>query len=182
MIQGTLTNPQYIDLEKTKVSFTLTSPDGVISNAQLQVPANKARGVNPYWDYILDNFDIEQMRQARNQLELRRRRQVEFDRNKQKAAADNQRLVDLFNKKTKIFSMPFVASASDEVKSAIRRASDDFTLNFIYTDLLKKYVTDNNMTYSQMIDYFEDVQDSLDAVADSTPEANTTPNSDSTSA
>ena len=159
MINGTISNPQYVDLEKTTVSFTITSADGIISNAQLKVPDGKARGVNPYWDAIMDNFDIEQMRQARNQLEVKRRKQAEFDAAKKKSSVDNEKLVALFNKKTKIFAMPFVADASDEVKSAIRRTSDETLLNFIYFDLLKKHLTDNSLSYSQLLDYLEDLED-----------------------
>ena len=62
MINGIISDPQYVDLKKTVVSFTLTTPEGVITKAELRVPDNKARGVNPYWDHILDNFDIEAMR------------------------------------------------------------------------------------------------------------------------
>lgn len=183
MINGTISNPHYVDLEKTTVAFTLTTPEGVITKAELKVPENKARNVNPYWDNILDNFDIEQMRLQRNQQEIRKRKQAEFEATKAKAKLDNDKLVRLFNKKTKIFAMPFVASASDDTKSAIRRCSDELMLDFIYQDILKKYMVDNNFTHTQLLDYLDDLQEQSEAnttpqteVTETTPsDENTTP-------
>ena len=103
-------------------------------------------------------------------MELKKRKLEEFEATKAKAKLDNDRLVKLFNKKTKLFSIPFISEASDDVKSAIRRCSDEVMLDFIYTDMLKKYAADNNLSYTQLLDYFDDLQEQA--------ESNTSPQSE----
>jgi len=68
-------NPEYIDIEKTRVRFKLINEYGIENIAELTVPNNKKRGVNKYWDLIMDEFDIEEMRQRRNRIEAEKMRQ-----------------------------------------------------------------------------------------------------------
>ncbi len=152
-------NPQYIDLEKTMVSFQIVKEDGTILNAQLKVPENKERGVNAYWDRIMDEFDIEVMRKQRNDLEVRRRREREVNGKKQKAAIENEKLRHLFSLKIKAFEYPFIASAPDDIKAAIRRASSVEFLNMVLNSQIERFMKENNMSYVDYLDYLEDLEE-----------------------
>lgn len=152
-------NPAYVDLQKTTVSFQIVKEDGTTLSAQLKVPENKQRGINEYWDRILDEFDIELMRKQRNDLELRNMKMKEINDKKQKAATENERLRKLFALKIKAFDYPFIVSATDDVKAAIRRSSSEEILNLIVSSQINKFVQENNMTYLDLIDYLEDLED-----------------------
>lgn len=158
---GTVKNPQFIDLEKTRVRFTIVQENGTSNTAELTVPENQARGVNPYWDQILDNFDVLEMRKRRNEEEQRRRKQLEVDDKKKKAHEENIRLRDLFNKKMKSFDIPFIKEAPDNIKSAIRRAPDIDTLNFILNTYTLDFMKQNNMDFVAYLDYLDDVEDEI---------------------
>lgn len=174
-------NPEFVDLQKSKVRFQLVSDDGVISTAELVVPKDQARGVNPYWDRILDEFDIEKMRKERNDKELRRINEARFAEKKKLTAIENNKLKELFDKKMKAFELPFVESASDTVKSAIRRAPDVFILNSIIHETLVKYMEEKNLDFSQLIDHLDDIQDAKLQAAEQEANATTEAPSEPTS-
>lgn len=156
-------NPQFIDVEKTRVRFELINDDGVASVAELAVPPKMARGVNPFWDRILDEFDVEKMRRERNDMETRRKRQQEFDRKKRLAAEENTKLKILFDAKMKAFELPFINEAEPTIKTAVRRAPDLQMLNCIIYYQMQKYMTDNNMNFIDIIDKLDEIQDAKEA-------------------
>lgn len=166
-------NPQFVDLEKTVVRFQIQNADGVISNAELKVPKDMARGVNPYWDRILDEFNIDQMRKERNDRETRERKQRAANDQKRKAGEENERLRRLFNRKMKAFEMFYIKEADASIKSAIRRAPDDDFLTLILTKAINDYMQANNMDLLDFMDKMEEIEDEKilgEKAASSTPQ------------
>lgn len=155
-----IVNPEYIDLEKTRVRFTLVYDSGISSIAELQVPPNKERDVNPYWDKIMDEFDIEKMRRDRNDLEIERQRLMEFEDKKRKSAIENESLRQLFNAKMKIFDLPFIQSAPTEIKSAIRRAPDMTMLNVVLSHQINKHIEETGISFLDLFDLLEEQDNS----------------------
>ncbi len=165
-------NPQFVDLEKTIVRFQIQNADGVISNAELKVPKNMARGVNPYWDRILDEFNVDQMRKERNDRETRERKQREANDKKRKAGEENERLRRLFNRKMKAFEAFYIKEADATIKSAIRRAPDDEFLTLILNKAVNDYMQANNMSLLDFMDKMEEIEDEkiLGEKANTTPQ------------
>lgn len=156
-------NPQFVDLEKTKVRMTLVQENGTESVAELTVPANKERGINEFWDRIMDEFDVEKMRKDRNNLETRMRQDAEMQAKKRKATVENEKLKQLFDMKMAAFNLPFVASAADADKAAVRRAPTPLMLNLVVTQLAVKYLEENNMSFLDLFDLLDDLQDQQEA-------------------
>lgn len=152
-------DPHFVDLQKTVVRFKLVNDNGVTSTADLNVPQDFKRGVNKYWDYILDNFDVNEMRKRRNDEETRKKKERELADKKRKAHEENIRLRNLFNKKMKAFELPFIESASNDIKSAIRRAPDDDVLSFILHQITVEFMKENDMDYIDYLDYLDDLED-----------------------
>jgi len=152
-------NPEYIDLEKTRVRFTLVSATGVESQAELTVPPNKDRGINKYWDRIMDEFDIEEMRQRRNELEVEMRNAQSHREEKRRADFKLQQLQYLFDAKSKAFDLPFIKDGSIDTKSAVRRAPTIEVLNVIVNDLTKQFMEENDMDWNDYLDYLDDLED-----------------------
>lgn len=157
--------PEFVDLQKTRMRFKVVQENGLVTTAELAVPANFARGENAYFDKILDNFDIQTLRKARNDLEIRRRREAEFLDKKKKSAIENEKLRRLFDLKMKAFDMFFIAEADTETKAALRRAPDEYMINAIVQSQIQKYITDNNMTYGDLIDKIEDLAEEAELAA-----------------
>lgn len=151
--------PEFVDLAKTTVRFKIMSESGTISVAELKVPPNRERGVNEYWDRILDEYDVEKMRRDRNARELRAQRDKAAQDKKRLAAEENQRLKLLFDKKMKAFELPYIKDGSDEIKSAIRRAPSEQFLDVVLSDLMLKFMKDNNMSYVAYLDYLDDLEE-----------------------
>lgn len=169
MINGNkISNPRYVDLQKTLVSFQLTTPEGVTTTAQLKVPPDRQRGQNPYWDAIMDNFDIEKMRRDRNDEEVKKQRIQSYETNKRKANEDNKKLVDLFNRKTKLFALSFIKNAPDTTKAAIRRCSDDKMLDFIYFETIRNKMQAENLSFLDIMEMIENEEEALAAEKDTT--------------
>jgi hypothetical protein len=99
------------------------------------------------------------MRRKRNALETSRIQQQEFMKKKQAAAVENEKLKTLFDAKMKAFELPYVSVATDDIKSAIRRAPDVSFLNLILTDLMKQHMTDNAMSYLDFLDYLDELEE-----------------------
>lgn len=159
MAQPIIKDPFFVDLEKTTVRMKLVNDNGVESIAEFKVPEDQALGVNPYWDRIVEEFDVEKMREDRNILEKKMRQEQDFRRKKDKAAVENEKLRKLFDAKMECFSLPFIANASDEDKAVVRRAPDLVLLNMIVTKLADKYMNENNMSYIELFDMIDDMQD-----------------------
>lgn len=168
-----LKNPEYVDLQKTTVRVRLVYENGSESIAQFKVPTDKARGVNEYWDRILDEFDIEQMRKARNDAEIMRRRDIEFNDKKRKASIQSEALRQLFDRKMGIFNQPFMTNASKEDKAAVRRAPNDVLLNAVATTIVQKYIQDNGMSFVDLFDLIDDIEFETQAAVQM-PSADTT--------
>ena len=152
-------NPEYVDLEKTRVRFKIVYENGIESIAELTVPNNKKRGVNKYWDRIMDEYDIEEMRQRRNRIETELINQKKHSEEKRKTQEKVLALKTLFNEKTKVLELPFIRDADTDVKSAIRRAPTKAVLDFIVMDLTKKFMTDRGMDYNDYLDYLDDLEE-----------------------
>lgn len=152
-------DPEFVDLQKTTVRFKIVSESGTISVAELKVPPNRERGVNEYWDRILDEFDVEKMRQDRNAKEIRAQKEKLAAQKKKQAADENGRLKMLFDKKMKAFELPYIKESADVVKSAIRRAPSEQFLDVILSDLMLKFIKDNNMSYVDYLDYLDDLEE-----------------------
>lgn len=149
-------NPHYIDLEKTRVGLTLVSENGTESRAEMVVPEGGKVGINPIWDRILNEFDEKKMREDRNNLELRRRKDAEFNDKKRKASIESEKMKMLFDSKMKCFQYPFVKNASSEEKSAVRRCPDMLTLGIVINFLSMKYIQDNNFSILEFVDNIEE--------------------------
>lgn len=155
-------DPEYVDLEKTRVRFKLIQESGIESIAELTVPNNKKRGVNKYWDRIMDEFDIEKMRQKRNALESEKIKHSRHKEEKKKTEDKVLSLRLLFNKKTKVLEIPFIRDSDSETKSAIRRAPSIEILDFIVAELTKKFISENNMSFNDYLDYLDDLEELLE--------------------
>lgn len=152
-------DPEFIDIQKTRVKFKLVKENGLVTVAELTVPPDRARGVNAYWDRIMDEFDVELMRRKRNALESSRIQQQEFLKKKQAAGIENDKLRLLFDAKMKAFELPYVSGASDDIKSAIRRAPDIGFLALILNDLMKQYMLDNELSYLDFLDRMDELEE-----------------------
>lgn len=158
-----ISDPEYIDLEKTRVRFKLTTEAGVESVAELTVPRNKERGVNKYWDRIMDEFDIEEMRQRRNRQEVEARNQQRHRQEKNKNRDKVLELQTLFNAKAKVLETPFIKDSDISTKSAIRRAPTIDVLNFLVHDITRKFMEENDMDYEDYLDYLDDWEEEKEA-------------------
>lgn len=156
----TIKNPIFIN-QKNGVRFTLVNPDGIESIAEFTIPESRARGLNKYWDYIMDNFDIELMRNQFNTKVDEEKRRNEHRHEKQKAEIERARLKQLFDEKAKVFELPFVAQGDIDTKAAIRRAPNLQILSLITQDIVRNFMKDNNMSHSDYLDYLDDLEDEL---------------------
>lgn len=155
--------PEFIDLEKTRIKFKIENDSGGIQPAELVVPKDGARGINQYWDLILDNYDIMELRKKRNEKELIERRQREMKDKQRKASEENARLRKLFDKKMKAFELPYIKDAPSDVRAAIRRAPDIEILNVFLQDITVNFIKENSMSYIDYLDYLDDLEDEKQA-------------------
>ena len=159
MTQPIIKDPFFVDLEKTTVRMKLINDSGVETIAEFKVPEDQALGVNPYWDRIVKEFDVEKMRENRNRLESRIRQEQDFRRKKDKAAVENEKLRRLFDAKMEAFNLPFIANASDEDKASVRRAPNTALLDLVVSKLAEKYMNEKNMSFIELFDMIDDMQD-----------------------
>lgn len=151
-----IVDPIFLDLEKTIVRFTLVTEEGLSQVAEFKVPPNRERGINKYWDRIVEEFDIEEMRQKRNLLETQRINEREHISKKQKAELETKKLVRLFEAKASAFEYFFIKEASSEIKSSIRKAPDEDIVRAIISIQMQKYMEETGLTITDIIDKLND--------------------------
>lgn len=161
-MMGTIENPVFVNVEKTRVRFTLKCENGTKSVAELTVPKDRKKGENKYWDRIVEEFDIQEMeaeleKQVR-EAEVRR----EHAEGKRKSQQKIHELRQLFDMKTRLFENPIIKELDAETKSAIRRAPNIEVLMFFLYDIYKEYLRDNGMSYTDFLDYLDDLEDEED--------------------
>lgn len=160
-------NPEFIDLEKTRVRMILEDESGKQTVAEFKVPEGRESGVNEMWDRIVAEHDVEAMRQRRNELEIRMINEKDRIEKKKRAQVENEILRNLFDTKLYFFNLPFVAELTDEEKSAIRRAPN---ANLLYIAAVAAFLGYMERTGKSLIDIFDEIEDKefADAAASST--------------
>lgn len=149
-------NPEFIDLQKTFVRMTLVDESGKETVAEFKVPDNRQAGVNEFWDRIVAEHDIEEMRRKRNNLETLRIQEAERIEKKKRAQVENDILRQLFDQKLYYFNLPFINDLTDEEKASIRRAPS-INLLFIAASLVfASYMQRSGKTMTEIFDDIED--------------------------
>lgn len=151
-----IVDPIFLDLEKTIVRFTLVDELGSSKIAEFKVPPNKEKGINKYWDRIVEEFDIEVMREKRNSLEMQRINEKEHLFKKQKAQEENTKLIRLFEAKAEAFEYFFIKEAPPEIKSSVRKAPTVEIIRSIISIQMQKYMEENGLTISDIVDKLND--------------------------
>lgn len=147
-------NPQLMN--PTTIRATLIN--GTKTNTvELRVPEDDKRGVNKHFDYILDNYDMDDIREKYREALVIHEKRKKSEAQRQKNQMEFDRLKILFDQKAMLFDMPFMQDADRDLKAAIRRAPDLFILNCIAADALKKHMEKNNMSYSEYLDVLEEL-------------------------
>ena len=152
-----ITKPEFLDSEKTIIRFLLNKEDGSSSVAQFKVPEGEQKGVNPFWDKICEEYDVEELKKDTDIRIQEYKEFQEYKNKKTKAEAENRELRILFDLKAKSFDLPFIADADSSIKSAIRRSPDILTLNAIIAYNFQKYLESNNIS---CLEYIESVEES----------------------
>lgn len=139
-----------------------TFPDGTFEKLEVSVPENDQKGVNELFDYLCHRYDIADLR-SQYEIQLKRHRaRQEIEKEKDRQKKENERLKALFSEKASIFSTQFIKDSGPEVRSALRRAPDKITLSAILAHSFNKYLTDNNMSYNDYLDYLDGLTYDLD--------------------
>ena len=135
----------------------VVSNDGSVSKISFAIPENEEIGVNPYFDYILSNYHLSEIR-ATYEAELKehrnRQRHNQLAEQRQKEAKE---LAQLFDAKAHLFDMPFVKESSQQFRSAIRRAPDQVTLNLIVNQAFNEYLQSKDMSCNDYLDYIDEL-------------------------
>lgn len=149
-------NPEFVDVQKTRVRFLLVKENGSKTMAELKVPDGEALGVNEHWDRIVNEFDIESMKKRRDDIEKKIKIEQSLSEKKKRAANDNRILQSLFDKKLKFFNLHFIKDLTPEEKSAIRRASDENFLTIAIIEAVQNYIKRSGKTLLELFDEIED--------------------------
>ena len=150
LVKPRLLNPSLLECD-------LVNLDGSISKISFPIPPEEKTGINEYFDYIVANYHLDEIR-ATYESELkahrdRQRHQQLIDQRKKEAQALSQ----LFDTKAQLFDMPFVKDSSQDLRSAIRRAPDQITLNLIVSHAFEKYLQIKDMSCSDYLDYLDEL-------------------------
>lgn len=165
-------NPEFIDLQKTFVRFLMVDENGKETVAEFKVPENREPGVNEFWDRIVQEFDIEEMRRKRNELETRIVNERERLEKKKLAQVQNEILKNLFDQKLYFFNLPFINELTDEEKSSIRRAPNISLLNMAISTILLNYTQRSGKTLIDIFDMIEDQEFQSESEVIKTPTEN----------
>jgi len=148
-------NVEFANDEYTRVRFVIVNDDkGTRQLAELRVPENYETGVNKYWDLILDQCDIETLKQERLDKIEKHREIISREKEKRESAKEAQELKKLFDLKSSYMKLPFVQTEED--KSTIRKAPNEMTLNFIVQKMMDEYLEQNKMDSDEFFDEIED--------------------------
>jgi len=148
-------NVEFANNEYTKVRFVIANDDkGTRQLAELQVPENYETGVNKYWDMILDQCDIESLKQDRLDKIEKHKEALEEHKRQKESSKEAHELKELFDMKSSYIKMPFVQTEDD--KSTIRKAPNKMVLNFIVQKMMDDYLEQNKMDSDEFFDAVED--------------------------
>ena len=150
LLKPRLLNPEVIECE-------LVNEDGSTEKLSFSIPHEDKVGVNEYFDYIVKNYHLEEIRaQYESELKIHRdnqRREKEHEQRKKEAVE----LKQLFDTKAQMFELPFIKEASQDIRSALRRAPNQITLNLIAYVAFEKYLEDKKMDCVGYLDYLDEL-------------------------
>lgn len=151
-----LVNPIFLNPETMRCRGV--KKDGSVVEIDFTIPEGERKGVNEYFDWIVDNYSLTDIKAAYHRAlkeHVARKQQREEDEQKQKEV---ERLSQLFDAKSNCFEMQFIKDAPAEVRSAIRRSPNQMILQLIVTDYFKTFLSEKQMSYNDYLDYVEEIE------------------------
>ncbi len=147
---------EFANNELTRVRFFIVNKDtGSRQLAELSVPANFEKGKNRYWDKILEQHTVSELKDKRRKLIQLSKAQAEANKKKQKTTKESIDLRELFRYKALYMKLPFVVT--DEQKSLIRKAPNRFCLDAMVFKFMHDYINSNNPDIEDLYDEIEDI-------------------------
>jgi len=144
-------NPQTMECD-------LVDEKGSVQKISFALPENEQKGVNQYFDYIVENYHLEEIKaQYESELKIHRDKQRQQQLASQRRK-ESEELKKLFDLKAQLFDMPFIKNCNQEMRSAIRRAPNTIVLNLIVSIAFETYIKENNMSCNDYLDYLDDLQ------------------------
>lgn len=131
--------------------------DDSVSKITFTIPSNDETGVNEYFDYIVSNYHLSEIRATyEKELKEHRNRQRHEQLTEQRKR-ESKELALLFDTKAQLFELQFVKDSAQQLRSAIRRAPDQVTLNLIVNHAFDKYLQSKNMSCNDYLDYLDEI-------------------------
>lgn len=150
-----IVNPRWVDSKKSIVEFQVVNEDGSHKNLTFHVP--EQRGMNMFWDYIQDNFDLSKMDEELKTAEERWRANQKYMEIKHDADREAREMSELFKTKSAMFDLPWIQEGPSEVKTAIRRAQNKAVVESIVAAELYKHIYVDGNKYNDVLDKLDDI-------------------------
>lgn len=148
-------NVQFADNSFTRVRFNLVDESsGSVRQCEMKVPENHEKGKNKYWDRILENHTIDELKEERKLRMERAIKHREQQKEIQKGAAESRELSALFEMKSRYIRMPFVET--DEQKRIIRKAPNAMMLDFAAKEMMTAHMKKHNLSIEELFDEVDD--------------------------
>lgn len=150
LVKPRLLNPSLMECD-------LVKHDGSVSKISFAIPTGEKAGVNKYFDYIQLNYHIDEIKATyESELKEHRNRQRHQQLAEQRKK-ESRELAQLFDTKAQLFEMQFIKDSTQQLRSAIRRAPDQVTLNLIVNHAFNKYLQAKDMSCNDYLDYIDEL-------------------------
>ena len=144
---------RFINSSRTKMEVVELKEDGTTERKQVEVPAERARGVDPYFDAILDQFDIEKLSEDFKEVERKAAERRRYEDERKRAEEQRRRINALFEFKAASFNLPFVEEFEHaKLRTRIRKAKSKQEIdNMVILGMVYTVLKNQDLSFEELL-------------------------------
>lgn len=143
---------RFLNSSKTLMEIELVrSKTGKPKLVTINVPENREKGKDPYFDMVLEKFNIDQLDAEFNEMANTVHKKREWQAARQKTEQKGEMLNTLFKKKVEFLNSKILGNSNADQRRAIRKANTFEKYQMIQTEIVKQYADENNISFFEAV-------------------------------
>ena len=148
----TIKTARYQNSSRTLIYTELVDESGNVSTMTINAPPDNQLGVNPLFDKIVQDITLEKMSNDFKEVELQAHRRKQYEIQRKKSEEERRKMTALLEKKAEAFESPIVEALNNRtLRTAIRKAKNDYEINQMIVAALVVHVIENKLSLDESL-------------------------------
>lgn len=142
---------KFINSKCTLMEVKIQKNSGSMLSARFAVPSEYQKGVNKYFDMVLEKFDINQLKEETQKLSEDAKKYQNWKNERQKNNEKSAQLNQLFQKKISFLESVIMKDSTVEQRKIIRKVNTLEKFLLVQHEIIKDYANHNNISFFEAV-------------------------------